>query len=72
MADASSLRQRLSPLVDQITQDVQIIESSKFFRNIKFKSFCFIARNLSTKHRLEISINEATKLVCLQMKYFFC
>ncbi|CAF1427427.1 unnamed protein product [Adineta steineri] len=47
MADVNSLRQRLTPLVDQITQDIQIIEST---------------RNLSSKHRLEKSINEATQL----------
>ncbi len=74
MADANSLRQRLSPLVDQITEDVQLIESSKFFRNsVKsyFQLFCFQARNLSSKHRLEISIDEATKLVCVNIRFFF-
>lgn len=47
MADVYSLRHRLSPLVDQITQDIQLIEST---------------RNLSTKRQVELSINEATKL----------
>jgi len=65
MADVSSLRQQLSPLIDQITQDIQIIESSKLLRNnIVFQiSFFFLARNLSSKHRLEVSIDQATKLV---------
>lgn len=68
MADSNRLRQQLSPIVDQITQDIQIIESSmyKIFQCI-FLLFVlfFIARNLSSKSRVENSINEATKLVCL-------
>jgi vesicle transport through interaction with t-SNAREs protein 1 len=47
MADAYSLRQQLSPLVDQITEDVDLIEST---------------RNLSSKHRVEKSLDNATKL----------
>lgn len=65
MADAYSLRQQLSTLIDQITQDIQIIESSKLLEKRIFSKFLFfIARNLSSKHRLEQSIKEATKLVC--------
>lgn len=30
MADSNRLRQQLSPIVDQITQDIQIIESSMY------------------------------------------
>ncbi len=71
MADAYSLRQQLSPLVDQITQDIQSIESSMLLKRIDLIEFLvFLARNLSTKHHLEKSINEATKLVCLQIKFF--
>ncbi|CAF0930895.1 unnamed protein product [Adineta ricciae] len=47
MADVNSLRQRLSLLVDEITRDIQVIETT---------------RNLNSKHRVELSINEATRL----------
>ena len=30
MTDVNSLRQRLTPLVDQISQDIQTIETSEF------------------------------------------
>ena len=37
MADANSLKQRLSSLVEQIIHDIQIIESSKYFQESKQK-----------------------------------
>jgi len=46
MTDATSLRKRLSPLIDEITQEIQTIETSK---------------NLQSKYRVECSLTDATR-----------
>ena len=55
MADVSSLRQQLSRLVDQITQDIQVIESSMLLEYkiiINFKIIFFFSK----KFKFETSI----------------